>query len=122
MQLLLSFGIMFTVNILILRFIPKWLFKSILNTESNACISLQPFYLLITLFDCAFKFNLKTRPATLLKNRLWHMCFLVNFAKFLRTPSLIEHLRWMLLDVLRTSNLRPVSMGELALQMRLCLF
>ena len=28
------------------------------------------------------------RPATLLKNRLWHRCFPVNFAKFLRTPFL----------------------------------
>ena len=26
------------------------------------------------------------RPATLLKNRLWHRCFPVSFAKFLRTP------------------------------------
>ena len=26
------------------------------------------------------------RPATLLKKRLWHRCFLVNFAKFLKTP------------------------------------
>ena len=26
------------------------------------------------------------RPATLLKNRLWHRCFPVNFAKFQRTP------------------------------------
>ena len=26
------------------------------------------------------------RPATLLKKRLWHRCFLVNFANFLRTP------------------------------------
>ena len=26
------------------------------------------------------------RPATLLKKRLWHRCFSVNFAKFLRTP------------------------------------
>ena len=37
------------------------------------------------------------RPATLLKNRLWHWCFPVNFAKFLRTPFLEEHLRWLLL-------------------------
>ena len=37
------------------------------------------------------------RPATLLKKRLWQRCFLVNFAKFLRTPFLIEHLRWLLL-------------------------
>ena len=28
------------------------------------------------------------RPATLLKKRLWHKCFSVNFVKFLRTPFL----------------------------------
>ena len=28
------------------------------------------------------------RPATLLKKRLWHRCFPVNFAKFLRTSFL----------------------------------
>ena len=28
----------------------------------------------------------QSRPATLLKKRLWHMCFPGNFAKFLRTP------------------------------------
>ena len=28
------------------------------------------------------------RPATLLKKRLWHRCFLVNFAKLLRAPFL----------------------------------
>ena len=28
------------------------------------------------------------RPATLLRMRLWHRCFPVNFAKFLRTPFL----------------------------------
>ena len=32
------------------------------------------------------------RPATLLKKRLWHRCFPVNFAKFLRTPFFTEHL------------------------------
>ena len=35
------------------------------------------------------------KPATLLKKRLWHRCFPVNFAKFLRTPLLTEHLRWL---------------------------
>ena len=39
----------------------------------------------------------RVRPATLLKNRLWHSCFPENFAKFLRTPFLIENLRWLLL-------------------------
>ena len=38
-------------------------------------------------------------PAVLLKKRLWHMCFPVNFAKFLRTPLFTEHLRWLLLYV-----------------------
>ena len=36
-------------------------------------------------------------PATLLKKRLWRRCFPVNFVKFLRTPFLTEHLRWLLL-------------------------
>ena len=33
------------------------------------------------------------RPATFLKKRLWHRCFPVNFAEFLRTAFLTEHLR-----------------------------
>ena len=32
-------------------------------------------------------------PVTLFKKRLWHRCFLVNFMKFLRTPSFTKHLR-----------------------------
>ena len=39
------------------------------------------------------------------KKRLWHWCFPVNFVKFLRTPFLIEHLRWLLLTVLIKSVL-----------------
>ena len=46
---------------------------------------------------CQSLFVNKVRPATLLKKRLWHRCFPVNFAKFLRTPFLIEHLWWLLL-------------------------
>ena len=34
--------------------------------------------------------------ATLLKKRLWHRCFPVNFAKFLRTP-LLKNTSWRLL-------------------------
>ena len=37
------------------------------------------------------------RPATLLKMRFWYRCFPVNFAEFLRTPFIIEHLWWLLL-------------------------
>ena len=39
------------------------------------------------------------RPATLLKKRLCHRCFTVNFEKFLRTPFFFEHLRWLLLGI-----------------------
>ena len=38
------------------------------------------------------------RPTTLLKKRLWHRCFPVNFVKFLRTPLFTEHLWWLLLN------------------------
>ena len=37
------------------------------------------------------------RPEILLKKRIWHRCFPRNFAKFLRTTSPTEHLRWLLL-------------------------
>ena len=45
----------------------------------------------------SFLIKLHARPATLLKKRLWHRYFPVNFEKFLRTPFFIEHLRWLLL-------------------------
>ena len=38
------------------------------------------------------------RPATLLKKRLWHSCFSVNFAKFLRTFILQNTSGRLLLD------------------------
>ena len=34
-------------------------------------------------------------PATLLKKRLWHRCFPVNFEKFLRTPFLQNTSGWL---------------------------
>ena len=37
------------------------------------------------------------RPATLLKRILWHRCFLMNFAKFLRTPFLQNTSGWLFL-------------------------
>ena len=39
------------------------------------------------------------RPATLLKRRLWHRCFPVNFAKLLRTHFFTENLWWLLLKL-----------------------
>ena len=38
-------------------------------------------------------------PATLLKKRLWHMLFPVNFAKFLRAPFLQNNSGRLLLDL-----------------------
>ena len=43
-------------------------------------------------------FLIKLQPATLLRKRLWHRCFPVNFEKFLRTPFLTERVRWLLVD------------------------
>ena len=43
--------------------------------------------------------HLRLRPATLLKERLWHKCFPVTFAKFLRIPNLTEHPQWLLLGL-----------------------
>ena len=48
------------------------------------------------LCQASFLIKLHAGPATLLKKRPWHRCFPRNFAKFLRTPFLIEHL-WPLL-------------------------
>ena len=39
------------------------------------------------------------KPATLLKERLWHRCFPVNFGKFLRKSFFTEHLWWLLLQL-----------------------
>ena len=38
-------------------------------------------------------------PATVLKKRLWHVGFPVNFVKFIRTPFFIEHLWWLLQSI-----------------------
>ena len=38
------------------------------------------------------------RSATLLKKRLCHWCFPVNFAEFRRKPFFTEQLRWLLLE------------------------
>ena len=50
-------------------------------------------------------FNKVAPPATVLKKRLWHRCFPVNFAKFLRASFFTEHLWWLLLMLQRQSNL-----------------
>ena len=53
------------------------------------------------LYQCFF---FQQRPANLLKQRLWQRCFPVNFAKFLRTPIVIEHLPWLFLNFRPSRN------------------
>ena len=48
------------------------------------------------------------KPATLLKKRLWHSCFPVNFVKFRRTPFFTEHPRWLFLMFLNQSSKKNV--------------
>ena len=45
------------------------------NSQKNTCVRVSFFNKVAGL-----------KPATLLKKRLWHRCFLVNFEKFLRAP------------------------------------
>ena len=54
------------------------------------------------------------RPAILLKKRLWHRCFPVNFAKFLRTPFQ-QNTSWRLLLLLHKSVRNCVCWNELEL-------
>ena len=44
------------------------------------------------------------RPATLLKRRLWHRCFSVNFANFSRTPFLQDTSGWRFLTKISMRN------------------
>ena len=75
--------------------------------KKNFCEKNSVSQTLIFFFFCTYLFYFFThiifsalrsslRPATLLKKRLWHRCFPVNFAKFLRTTFFIEHLCWLL--------------------------
>ena len=50
------------------------------------------------------------RPATLFKKRLWHRCFPVNFAKFLRTPF-SQNTSWRLL-LNQVTNLKSLGFTQ----------
>ena len=39
--------------------------------------------------------KLQVQACNFIKKRLWHRCFPMNFVKFLRTPFLTEHIRWL---------------------------
>ena len=65
----------------------KGVLKISQNSLENTCASVS------------FLIKLQARSATLLKKRLWHRCFPVNFAKFLRTTFFKEYFWWLLLNV-----------------------
>ena len=52
--------------------------------------------------------NAGLSPPTLLKKRPLNRCFPMKFAKFSRTPFLIEHLRWLLLKIVKRSWLHGI--------------
>ena len=66
------------------------------NSQENTC-AIVSFLIKLQASDL--------RPTTLLKKRLWQRCFPVNFAKFLRTPFLTEHFRWLLLILVINRNI-----------------
>ena len=81
----------------------KKVFLEILqNSEENTCARAS--FLIVS----------GLRPSTLLKKRLWHKCFPVTFAKFLRTPFLNEHLWWLLLKVCTFCSFLQFSRFELS--------
>ena len=60
------------------------------------------------------------RHAILLKNRLWHRCFSVNFETFLRTPFFIEYLRWLIqnrVKYLRLSFFRKLFLKKIPMDL-----
>ena len=59
------------------------------NSQENTCCARVSFLIKLQASDLQLY--------SLLKKRLWHRYFPVNFAKFLRTPFLKQHLWWLLL-------------------------
>ena len=53
------------------------------------------------------------RPATLLKKRLWHRCFPVNFVKFLRTPFYIDYLWYLSLELIKRQSCYHIETSQL---------
>ena len=53
----------------------------------------------------------RLRPATLLKMRLWHRCFPVNFAKILSSPNLQNICEQLLLFIIYQVNKCRVSVS-----------
>ena len=82
------------------HYIKKGVLRISQNSEENTCARASFFNKVTDL-----------RPATLLKKRIWHRHFPVNFVKFLRTPFLIGHLWWLLL--LRARSIYTITKSSM---------
>ena len=63
-----------------------------------------------------YRFLSFLEPAALLKEKLWHRCFPVNFVKFLRKPFLTVHLR------ATNPSFNPIINGDVRLLSRSSFF
>ena len=59
----------------------KGVLKNFANSQENTCATVS-----FLIKVAGLSQSPEGRTATLLKKRLWHRCFPVNFTKFLRTP------------------------------------
>ena len=85
-----------------LRFVDGWISAVINNANVQSKISLVLFRSSRLEVFCKkgiLRNFFPESPATLLKKRLWNRRFPANFLKFLRTPFLTEHLRWLLVII-----------------------
>ena len=55
------------------------------------------------MLECLFNRVTDLKVCSFIKQRLQHRCFHVNIAKFFRTAFFIRHLRWLLLNKLKTN-------------------
>ena len=69
--------------------------------QNNASFQLFPIIIRKNFFRsrpevfCKKRYS-ETKACNFIKMSLWHWCFPVNFAEFLRTPFVTEHLWWLL--------------------------
>ena len=80
---------------------PKSCLEQLFCSESTEVVTRRCFVkkmFLKILQSLSEPFFNKVAGQGLAKKRLWHRCFPMDFAKFLRTRFLIEHLQWLLLD------------------------
>ena len=82
--------------------VKKVFLKNSQNSQENICVRVS-FLIKLQASDLFFNKVAGLKPATLLKKRLCHRCFLMNFEKFLRMPFLKEH--WLLTLKFTITNL-----------------